>query len=157
MIVGISHYQGQFGLNSSRRHGIPTWRVLLDSGSTGDLLFEYAGSKNPVPYFVRAIPEVWHTSSGIFRTDRRAEVELKFPEFSNNKRVKLRRDVVKYKSEADAPLFDLIIGTETLFDLGIDLNFKTKLITIDEIKLPMRNIKYIQNPNVRYNIYKNSF
>jgi hypothetical protein len=39
-----------------------------------------------------------------------------------------------------APAFDLILGVETLRKLGIVLNFRTKMITIDEILLPMRNI-----------------
>ena len=39
------------------------------------------------------------------------------------------------------PGFDLILGTNTLKELGIVLNFRTKEIDIDEIILPMSNIK----------------
>ena len=38
------------------------------------------------------------------------------------------------------PGFDLILGTNTLKELGIVLNFRTKEIDIDGIILPMRNI-----------------
>ena len=38
------------------------------------------------------------------------------------------------------PKFDLIIGIKTLYELGIILDCKNKVITIDEISLPMRNI-----------------
>jgi hypothetical protein len=40
---------------------------------------------------------------------------------------------------------DLILGTETMKELGIVLDFKTKEITVDEITLPMRNnINHLQ-------------
>ena len=38
------------------------------------------------------------------------------------------------------PGFDLILGTNTLKELGIVLNFRTKEIDINEIILPMRDI-----------------
>ncbi len=38
------------------------------------------------------------------------------------------------------PGFDLILGTNSLKELGIVLNFRTKEIDIDEIILPMRDI-----------------
>jgi len=38
------------------------------------------------------------------------------------------------------PAFDLILGVNTLRELGIVLDFWTKTITVDEITLPMRNI-----------------
>ena len=39
------------------------------------------------------------------------------------------------------PAFDLILGTKTLKELGIILNFKKQMITINEIELPMQNLK----------------
>ena len=36
-------------------------------------------------------------------------------------------------------MFDLIIGTRTMHELGIILDFKHKMITIDEIELPMQS------------------
>jgi hypothetical protein len=45
------------------------------------------------------------------------------------------------------PLLNLIIGKQTLHDIGADLDFKKKTIIIEEILLPMRNIKNLQlNP-----------
>jgi hypothetical protein len=40
--------------------------------------------------------------------------------------------------------YDLILGTETMKELGIVLDFKGKMITIDEVILPMRNINHLQ-------------
>ncbi len=52
-------------------------------------------------------------------------------------------DVFKYDQKMSKPVFDLIIGCNSMEKLGIVLDFKAKSITIDEIILPMRNIKII--------------
>jgi hypothetical protein len=51
--------------------------------------------------------------------------------------------VVKYK-KGSKPQYNLILGTETMKELGIVLDFKAKIITIDAIILPMRNINHLQ-------------
>ena len=43
------------------------------------------------------------------------------------------------------PGCDLILGTNTLKELGIILNFQTKEIDIDDIVLPMKNITSLTN------------
>jgi hypothetical protein len=49
------------------------------------------------------------------------------------------------KCDKDSRLqYDLILGTETIKKFGIILNFKDKMITIDEIILPMRKINNLQ-------------
>jgi hypothetical protein len=42
------------------------------------------------------------------------------------------------------PGLDLILGCNTMKELGIVLDFRTKEITIDEISLPMRDIKNLK-------------
>ena len=107
-------------------------------------------------YVTRAIPQSWHTSHGIFRTEKRGECELSFVEYSLSKRVLIRPDIVEWDSKDTEPLFDLIIGTETMTRLGIILDFKSKMITIDDVKLPMRHINNLQKPQNRHQIYTNS-
>ena len=51
--------------------------------------------------------------------------------------------------------FDLITGTKTMKELGIKLDFKNDVITIDSIHLPMCKIKDLQKPNIVYQMYKN--
>ncbi len=41
-------------------------------------------------------------------------------------------------------MYGLIIGKQTLHDIGTMLDFKERTITIDEILLPMRNINNLQ-------------
>ncbi len=44
--------------------------------------------------------------------------------------------------------YDLILGTVTMKEFGIILNFRNKIITIDEIILPIRNINNLQGSSI---------
>ena len=115
-------------------------RVLLDSGSDGDLLFHQKGKPKHFPYLTRQVPCSWHTSNGVFQTKGRAKLSIRFFEYSNSKEFLTEPDVFEYDRKMGKPVFDLIIGCNSMEKLGIVLDFKAKSITIDEIILPMRNI-----------------
>jgi hypothetical protein len=121
-----------------------TIRVLLDTGSSGDLLFIKKGSQTYIPYTKRAVPQSWGTLNGTFQTKKVGVINISFMEYSASKSVKLTPDIVENKKGAEAPLYDLIIGKQTLQDIGAVLDFKEKTITIDGILLPMRNIVNLQ-------------
>ncbi len=53
-------------------------------------------------------------------------------------------DIVKYDKNNKLQ-YDLILGVKTMKKYGIILDFKDKMITVDEVKLPMQNINYLQN------------
>ena len=126
-------------LSRSRKNNF--LRVLLDTGSDGDLMFHKKGTIKRFPYLNRQVPKSWHTSNGCFHTKGRGEVTLKFIEYSNSKEYTVNPDVVEYDGKKmTKPAFDLILGVKTLRELGIVLDFRTKEITIDEIILPMRDI-----------------
>jgi hypothetical protein len=72
------------------------------------------------------------------------EVELSFVEYSASKKVHLHPNIVKNSKGGPMPLYDLIIGKQTLHDIGAMLDFKERTITIDDILLPMRNINNLQ-------------
>ncbi len=122
-------------------------RVLLDSGSDGDLVFVTRDKSMLLPYSKRLVPQSWNTSNGIFQTKRKARIELIFFECSDSKKFYSEPDVVEYNKGSKAQ-YDLILGTETVKELGILLDFKAKMITIDEIVLPMRNITNLQGSSV---------
>jgi hypothetical protein len=44
--------------------------------------------------------------------------------------------------------YDLILGAETMKELGIVLDFIAKITTIDEIILPMRNFNHLQGASM---------
>ncbi len=47
-------------------------------------------------------------------------------------------------NKINKPQYDIILGVKTMKEYGIILDFKDKMITVDEVKLPMRNINYLQ-------------
>jgi len=123
-------------------------RILLDSGSNGDLLFHEKGTEKAFPYLTRQDPKVWSTSNGDFQTKGKGSLAAKFFDYSNSKEVYLTPDIVEYDGICNKPAFDLIIGAQTMTELGIILDFKDQMITIDEIKLPMRSpINDLQSSN----------
>ena len=71
-------------------------KVLLDSGSDGDLMFHEKGTPMHFPYLTRQVPNSWHMSNGSFLTKGRSEVSLKFFEYSNSKEYMMTPDVIKY-------------------------------------------------------------
>jgi hypothetical protein len=118
-------------------------RVLLDSGSDGDLVFVDEDKPMLLPSLKRVVPQLWDTLNGMFQTKRKAEIELNFFEYSNSKRYLAEPDIVKNDKD-NKPWYDLILGVKTMKKYGIMLDFKDKMITIDEVKLPTRNINNLQ-------------
>ncbi len=73
----------------------------------------------------------------------KAEIELNLFEYSNSKRYLAKPDIIEYVKN-NKPQYDLILGVKTMKKYGIMLDFKDKVITIDEVKLPIQNINYLQ-------------
>jgi hypothetical protein len=122
-------------------------RVLLDSGSNGDLIFVNKEKPMLLPYLKRLVPQSWNTLNGIFQMQRKARAELNFFEYSDSKRYHVEPDVVKYDKN-NRLQYDLILGTVSMKEFGIILNFRDKMIAIDEIILPMRNINNLQGSSM---------
>jgi hypothetical protein len=118
-------------------------QVLLDSGSDGDLILIDKDKPMLLPSSKRLVPQSWNTLNGMFQTKQKAEIELNFFEYSDSKRYLSAPDIVEY-NKINKPQYDIILGVETMKEYGIILDFKDKMITIDKIKLPKRNINYLQ-------------
>ncbi len=104
-----------------------------------------------------AVPESWTTFNGTLKTKKVGDVELSFVEYSASKRVHLRPDIVEFPQGGTPPLYNLIIGKQTLNDIGAVLDFKEKTITIDEVLLSMRNINNLQiKPSISRALKQNS-
>jgi hypothetical protein len=56
-------------------------------------------------------------------------------------------DESKYDKD-NMPQYDLILGTLTMKEFTIIVNFRDKMISIDEIILPMRNINNLQGSSI---------
>jgi hypothetical protein len=90
----------------------------------------------------RVVPQSWGTSNITLITDRLGDIEISFMEYLTNKKVRLQLDIVEYSLGDQAPMYDLIIGKQTMHDLGVKLDFQESTITIVKILLPMRNEEY---------------
>ena len=112
-------------------------RVLLDTGSDGDLMFHKKGTPKCFPYSARLVPKSWCTSNGTFHTEGQGKLNLQFFEYSHSKTITLQPDIVEYDDDSEKPTFDIIIGVESMTEFGIILNFQEQVITIDDDTLPM--------------------
>jgi hypothetical protein len=119
-------------------------RVLLDSGSDSDLIFVDKDKPMLPPSSKRLVPQSWNSLNGMFQTKRKAEIKLTFFEYFDSKRYFAEPDIVEYNRN-NKPQYDLILGVKTMKMYGIILDFKDKMITIDEVKLSMQNINYLQD------------
>jgi hypothetical protein len=90
------------------------------------------------------VPQLWGTSNSAFVTDKVGDIEISFVEYSASKKVCLQLDIVEYSPGDQAPMYDLIIGKQTMLDLGVVLDFLEKTIKIDKILQPMRNNANLQ-------------
>ncbi len=79
----------------------------------------------------------------MFQTKQKAEIELNFFEYLDSKRYLAEPDIVEYNKN-NKPQYDIILGVKTMKKYGIILDFKDNMITVDEVKLPMQNINYLQ-------------
>jgi hypothetical protein len=93
-----------------RSHPSNKIRVLLDSGSVGDLYFLPKGKDKPFPNLTRQAPKPWRTSNGSFQTNGRGKIRLKFFEYSASREYLIQPDIVQYEeNHMTKPGFDLII------------------------------------------------
>ncbi len=92
---------------------------------SGDLLFIRKGTQKYIPTLKRVgVPQLRGTSNGTFQTKKVGTIYLSFVEYSRSKSVHLTPDIVENKAGASEPLYDLIMGKQTLHDIAALLDFK---------------------------------
>ena len=64
-------------------------------------------------------------------------MEAKFSAFPSSKRFTFKPNVVTVTKLAPPPIYDLIIGINSLANIGAILDFVTYNLTLDNVKLPM--------------------
>jgi hypothetical protein len=116
-------------------------QVLLDSGSDGNLIFVDKNKPMLLPSSKRLVPQLWNTLNEMFQMHK-AEIELTFFKYSYSRRYLVEPDILEY-DENNKPQYNLILGVKATKRYGIILDFKDKMITVNEVKLPMQNINYL--------------
>ena len=131
------------------------WKVLFDSGSDGDIAFIKRSDKASIDMHDRLRPQRWKTSNGIFETNKVGNVLLTLPKFSISKIMSVRPDIQFIDEDQPPPMYDLIIGLETLAEWKTILNFHDKTVTIDHVELPMQSLQSLNNnPKMLNNLYR---
>jgi hypothetical protein len=88
------------------------------------------GSSKSISVVQRVVPQSWGTFNGTFVTDRVGDIEILFVEYSASKKVCLQPDILEYGLGDQAPMYDLIIGKQTMRNLGVKLDFQEKTMTM---------------------------
>ena len=149
--------------NENKKNTHQVWKVLLDTGSDGDILFLKDNSfSSRISTKRKLSPQRWKTTSGAFKCTKTAHLKMEFPEFSTSKLVDISPDVFEIGPNEKKPTYDLILGTETLSALGCILDFSTRTIQVDGITLPMNDVGHVLkhksalDTNSVYSMYKNT-
>jgi hypothetical protein len=82
------------------------------------------------------VPQSWGTFNRTFITNKVGNIEISFVEYSASKKVCLQPDIIEYSPGDQAPMYDLILGKQTIHHLGVKLDFQEKTITIDKSSYP---------------------
>ena len=77
------------------------------------------GSSKRISVVNRVVLQSWGTSNSTFVTDKVGDIEISFVEYSASKKICLQPDIVEYSLGDQAPMCDLIIGKQTMQDLGV--------------------------------------
>ena len=132
------------------------WKVLFDSGSDGDIAFIRKSEKASIDMHTRLHPQRWKTSNGIFETNKVGNIQLTLPRFSTSKIMSVMPDIQFIEEGQPPPMYDLIIGLETLAHWKAILNFHEKTVTIDHVELPMQALEDLGDSKLLNNLYRES-
>jgi hypothetical protein len=81
------------------------------------------GSSKCISVVKWVVPQSWGTSNSTFITNKVGNIEISFVEYSASKKVRLQPDIVEYSLGDQAPMYDLIIGKQTMHNLGVCVCF----------------------------------
>jgi hypothetical protein len=135
-----------------REHPKRAWKCLLDSGSDGDLILIKKKDLQNIPTTKRYLPLNWNTSNGTFKTKEVGTLDVKFPTYSGSKYFGITPDIIEIDDDAEEPMFNLILGVETLANLGVILDFSRKTIIVDHISNPMQPIQAFESKRMLFQI-----
>ena len=89
------------------------------------------------------------TAGGLFTTGKQGTLVFKLPEFSNSKDITWSMDMDNGKLEELG--YDMIIGRDSLFSLGMIIDFKYSVIRWGENDIPMNRTKLAKNDRKELN------
>ena len=128
------------------KHGTPKFTqliALLDSGCTSSIMEEQFAKK----LRKKVSPKTaWNTAAGNFHTNGKCAVTMQFPQLSETMTIK--KDVHLTKNLSSR--YDMVIGTDLMKELGIQLDFRNDLIHMGTTQVSMTDIDAL--PSLRQSI-----
>ena len=125
-------------------------RILLDSGTSATIILKEFVSEMSKFKHERT---TWKTMGGNFQTRRKARISFKMIEFSHNKVVNWTAHVDD-QTKPELAKYDMIIGSDLLSELKIDLLYSQQQIVWDEIAIPMKNRGSISSEELLQDLYE---
>ena len=125
-------------------------RCLIDSGSSDSIILDAFVSGFKKQKSKQA--HQWTTKGGIFKTDARCAVPFYMVDFSTQKRVTWTFHVDSTTTPSGAG-YDMIIGRDLLFKLGIDIKFSSGTLKWDDTEVPMREFGELRDRQMAYHCY----
>ena len=97
----------------------------------------------------------WQTMGGTFKTKRKARVEFKLPEFSQNKTITYMAHIDKTTDTAMSQ-YDMIIRTNLMVELKLKIDYTTCKIHWDDVTIPMKQRGTVSDLEMTQMTYKMS-
>jgi transposase InsO family protein len=126
-------------------------RILLDTGSTATILLKHFVQPG-TPKAYKGQKTTWRTMGGNFVTRQRRQVQFRLSEFNKSKILTWTCHIDETTNRKLAQ-YDMIIGTDLMTELGIDINFSSNKMSWEGVDIPMCPKNLITDPHVANNIY----
>lgn len=126
-------------------------RALLDTGTTATLVLrKYVAPGKAKSY--KGHSTTWKTLGGQFQTNQKCQLQMRLPEFDYRKEVTWICHVDGTTNPEHA-LYDMIIGTDMMGAIGMDILFSENSMKWEHMEVPMKNRGVITDRQVAEMIY----
>ena len=121
-------------------------RCLLDTRCTKSMILKRFTDKKQQTKLSDKDSIKYETYGSSFKSSMTASVVLKMVEFEKQK-----NNTVKYEfqvdetSDPDKQIYDVIIGNDLLFNMGVNILFKEKEIQWNDDKIPLKTIGVVHD------------
>ena len=114
---------------------LKTIRILCDSGTTGTIVEPWLVKKLRVRDTEHT---TWNTKSGNLDTNKKCKVQFSLPEFYTDRVIEW--DVhVSNTTDSSSP-YDMIMGSDLMETLGLNIDYSDMTVKWEEASIPMRGI-----------------
>ena len=133
-------------------------RALLDSGCSKSIILKQFTDKKRRNKLMGRDRVEYATYGGKFQSKSSASVGFKLIEFANKQQINYKFQVDEQQSSNEAR-YDMIIGSDLLNELSIDICYSDNCIKWDEDTIPMKNLGELQDKcacEMIYNLHTDS-